>query len=104
MKKNNRRIKKIKIRIVAGEGSRGRSGVDEQLVLILIRLKLVRMPSHKNIHIQLPLQGRQRLVVAPRHNLMPVAQTESERPKLNHLRVRKVPARLHIRPHETTWQ
>jgi hypothetical protein len=37
---------------------------------VLICLELVGVPSHQDVHIQLPLEHRQGVQVAPRNNLM----------------------------------
>lgn len=54
----------------AAVGARSRARVDHHTSLVLICLELVGVPSHQDVHIQLPLEHRQGVQVAPRNNLM----------------------------------
>jgi len=43
----------------AAVGACGRPGVDHHAALMLVRLELVGVPRHQDVHVQLPLKHRQ---------------------------------------------
>lgn len=65
----------------AGSGAR----IDVQLTLTLVSAKDVGVAGDEDVAIELALQRAQRLRVAPRHHLVPVAQAELELANLHSL-------------------
>lgn len=54
----------------AAVGARGRARVDHHASLVLICLELMAVPGHQDVHVQLPLEHRQGVQVAPWNNLV----------------------------------
>lgn len=54
----------------AAVGARGGAGVDDHSPLVLVRLELVGVPCDEDVHVQLPLEHRQGVQIAPWNNLM----------------------------------
>lgn len=71
-------------------GSCGRAGVDVELVFVLKRLELVRVPGDEDVDIQLSLEQRQTGHVAPGDHLMAVDETDLKLAHRHHLLLRVV--------------
>lgn len=70
----------------AGDGAR----VDEPAALVFVDPVLVGVPGDEDVDIQLPLQRRQRLLVAPGHHLVAVGEADLELAHLHHLGLGKL--------------
>lgn len=71
-------------------GSRGRTGVDVELVFVLEGLELVRVPGDEDVHVQLSLQQRQAGHVAPGDHLVAVDEADLKLAHRHHLLLRVV--------------
>ena len=71
-------------------GSRGRAGVDVELVLVLECLELVRVPRDEDVDVQLPLEQRQAGHVAPGDHLVAVDEADLKLAHCDHLLLRVV--------------
>ena len=71
------------------EGAGGRARVDVELALALVRAEDVRVPGDEHVAVELTLQRAERLRVAPRHDLVAVAEPELELADLDRLGLRQ---------------
>jgi len=67
-------------------GTRARSWVDVKVAGLLVALETVRVPGDQHVNVQLALQNRQNLRVAPGHQLVAVAQADPEVAQLHNFR------------------
>jgi len=76
----------VKGAVSARDGAR----INVEFVLVFKRIKPMRVSRDENVNIQLSLDHREAVRVAPRHNLMTMTQTDTEAADRHHFLLRVV--------------